>query len=212
MRNTMNNAVFISPRLVATGLIALLPVWSVCAELPQRDLVVEMRQVEEAERSGYAVGTQARTTLLAPQQVQVRNGEKASLSLGKSMPIQWVQSVSSQSTSLSTKSASASGSSGAVTNAVTWMDAGQSLKVQPRWPGKQQPVTVAVEMQSASVGDRTGADLPEQSRSQVATTVTAPLGQWVTVAATGTSQPRGVYGSEAGSNTRLLLQIRVLAP
>jgi hypothetical protein len=92
------------------------------------------------------------------------------------------------------------------------MDAGQSLKVKPRWPGGQQPVVVEVDMQSSSVGDRIGAELPEQSRSQVATTVSALLGQWVTIAATGSRPQLGVYGSDASSNTRLLLQIRVLAP
>jgi len=95
---------------------------------------------------------------------------------------------------------------------VTWMDAGQSLKVHPRWPGKQQPVLVDVEMQSASVDDRTGSELPEQSRSHLATTVSAPMGQWVTIAASGNRPQPGVYSSDASSNTRLLLQIRVLAP
>lgn len=47
-----------------------------------------------------------------------------------------------------------------VSNAMTWMEAGQSLKVQPRWLGRQQPVTVNVEIQSATVGDRTGSELP----------------------------------------------------
>lgn len=93
--------------------------------------------------------------------------------------------------------ASASSSGGSVTNAVTWMDAGQSLEVKPRWLGGQHPVVVEVDMKSASVGDRTGAELPEQSRSQVVTTVSAPLGQWVTIAATGSRPQPGVYGSDA---------------
>ena len=200
------------PALAAFCVLAMLPISPALADLPKRDLTVEMRQVEEGDSSGYAVGTQSRTPLLSAQQVQVRNGEKASLSLGKSIPMQWVQSVSTQSATLATSGASASSSGGAVTNAVTWMEAGQSLKVQPRWPGKQQPVMVEVEVQSASVGDRAGAELPDQSRSHIATTVSAPLGQWVTIAATGSSPQRGVYGSDASSQTRLLLQIRVLAP
>jgi hypothetical protein len=41
------------------------------------------------------------------------------------------------------------------------------------------------------------------------TTLGAPLGQWVTLATTGNSAQRGVYGSEAASDPRRLLQLRV---
>ena len=200
------------PTLAAFCLLAMLPVLPALAELPKRDLTVELRQVEEGDSSGYSVGTQSRTPLLAAQHVQVKNGEKASLSLGCSIPMQWVQSVTAQSATLAASGASASSSGGSLSNAVTWMDAGQILKVKPRWPGGQQPVVVDVDMQSASVGERTGAELPEQSRSQVATTVSAPLGQWVTIAATGSRPQPGVYGSDASSNPRLLLQLRLMAP
>jgi type II secretory pathway component GspD/PulD (secretin) len=158
--------------------------------------------------------------LLAPQQVQVRNGAKATLSLGKTIPVQWVQSVSTRNESLtassggsSAPSVSASSRGGRVQQAVTWLDASQNLTVQPRWPGGKLPVTLEVEVQSSSVEARTGAELPTQSRSQVVTTVSAPLGQWVTIASTGgSSAPRGVYGSEVAVETRRLLQLRVLAP
>lgn len=71
---------------------------------------------------------------------------------------------------------------------------------------------VVVEMLSATAGDRTGAELLDQSRNQVATTVSARVGQWVTTATTGSSARRGVYDSEASSNSWQLLQILVLAP
>jgi hypothetical protein len=212
MTDIMKHPAQMYPALAAFCFLSMLPVLSALAELPKRDLTVELRQVEEGDNSGYSVGTQSRTPLLTAQHVQVKNGEKASLSIGRSMPMQWVQSMTAQSATLAASGASASSSGGSVTNAVTWMDPGQSLKVKPRWPGKQQPVMVDVEMQSASVGDRTGAELPEQARSQLATTVSTPLGQWVTIAATGSSPQPGVYGSDASSNRRFLLQIRVLAP
>ena len=182
------------------------------AELPKSDLTVELRQVEEGSGPGNSVSTESRRPIPAEQRVQVRNGEKASLSVGKSMPMQWVRTVSAKSSTLATTGASASSSGGGVTNAVTWMDAGQSIKLHPRWPGGKQQVVVDVEMQSASVDDRTGSELPDQSRSQVSTTVSVPLGQWVTIATSGSNRQQGVYGSEASSNTKLLLQIRVLAP
>jgi hypothetical protein len=182
------------------------------AQLPKRDLIVEVREVEVGEGAAYTVGTQASKALLAPQQFRVRNGEKASLSVGKSMPMQWVQSASVQSAALAASGASASSNGAGVTQAVTWMNAGQRIQVQPRWPGSKQMVTVEVKVQSASVEPRVGAELPEQSQSQIETSVSAPMGQWVTIAFTGQTPQAGAYGSEAASDPRRLLQIRVLAP
>lgn len=196
--------------LAVAGLCGL-SAWPVLAQPPQRDLTVELRQVEEGS-AGYGVGTQPRVTLMAPQQVQVRNGSKASFSLGQSIPLQWVQSVSTQNSSLSVPGAEARNRGGGVRQALTWMEAGQRISVLPRWPGGQQVVSVEVEVQTASVQARAGAELPVQTRSQLATTVGAPLGQWVTIATTGGSPQRGVYSSEAAAEPRRLLQLRVSAP
>lgn len=182
------------------------------AQLPQRDLIVDVREVNVGEGAAYAVDTQASKALLAPQQLRVRNGEKASLSVGRSMPMQWIESASAHHATLSSAGVTASSSRASATSAVTWMDSGQSIKLQPRWPGPQQWVTVEIEVDSASVEGRTGTDLPAQSRSQFTTTVSAPLGHWVSMAFTGKSPQSGVYGSEADSDPRRVLQIRVLAP
>jgi len=196
--------------LVLTGFCALSAV-PAQAQLPQRDLTVELRQVEEGS-AGYAVGTQPVAALLAPQQVQVRNGSKATFSLGRAIPLQWVQSVASQNSSLSVPGAQARSSGGAVQQALIWLEAGQRISVQPRWPGGKQVATVEVELQSSAVAARSGSALPAQSRSQLTTTVSAPLGQWVTLAITGDSAQRGAYGSEAGTQARRLLQLRVSVP
>jgi hypothetical protein len=184
---------------------------TVQAQLPQRDLTVELRQTDEGG-AGYVVGTQPRVPLLAPQQVQVRNGARASLSCGQAMPMQWVQSAAAHSASLAASGVSAGSRGGAVTQALTWLEAGQKLTVKPSWPGGKRAATVEVEVQSARVEARTGAELPAQKRSQVATTVSAPLGQWVTIAITGSSPQPGVYSSEAANEPRRLLQLRVTAP
>lgn len=195
--------------------LGLLLAAAVRADLPQRDLLIELRQVEEGG-AGYAVGTPPSTPLLAPQQVRVRNGERATLRLGQSIPVQWVKSVESRSGSLAAGGATASLSGGGVTQEMTWMDAGQSLNVKPHWPGGRQPVTLQVEVQSAGVephaGVAVGASLPVQARSQLVTTVTTPLDAWVTIASTGAAAPRGSYGSEAAQDTRRLLQLRVQTP
>jgi hypothetical protein len=182
------------------------------ADLPKRDLIVELRQVEEGEKTGYSVSTQSRNSALVEQHVQVRNGEKASVSVGRSIPMQWVQSAATQSETLPVTSASASSKASTVTNGITWMDAGQIFKVQPRWSGAKQPVTMTIEVQTSSVGDRVGAELPEQLRSQMATTISAPLDQWVTIARSGSNLQRGVYGSDQETQAKRLLQIRVRAP
>lgn len=185
----------------ALGLLSTLPAQ---AQLPPRDLVVELRQIGESNAN--TARTQPATAPFAAQRIQVRNGEKATLTMGQSVPIRFVQAVGG--------SDAQSGSGGGVSYGLVWMQAGQSMAVQPRWPGGSQPVKVDIDVQSSSLQAPTGnAELPSQARSQLATTVSAPLGQWVTVAATGGGQAQpGSYSSEAAADTRQLVQIRVLAP
>jgi len=182
------------------------------AQLPQRNLIVDVRQVEAGNDGGYSVGTKTREALMTAQTVNVRNGEKASLNVSKAMPMQWVQSVSVQSASMAASGVSANNTGGGVTNALVWLEAGQSLQVQPRWPGGKQPVRVDIEVQSTSVAPRSGTELPDQTKSQLVTTVNAPLGQWVTMAISGSAPQAGVYSSQSAANNQRLLQIRVLAP
>ncbi len=186
------------------ALILLLPLWAgpASAQAPRRDLVVELRQIEEGDAAGYTVRTQPAKGLLQPQQVRVRNGNKASLRLSQTIPVTWVQSV---------KTPRGSGGA-AVTRGLTWLDSGQQLTVQPTWPGGKQDVTVEIEVQSASVEPRSGVELPDQARSQLATTVSAPLGQWVTIAASGERAQRGSYSSDAAEEHPSLIQIRVTTP
>lgn len=128
------------------------------------------------------------------------------------MSLQWVQSVTLQSAALATSGASASSTGGGVNNAIVWMQAGQSFKVQPSWPGGKLPASVEIDVQSADVSQRNGTELPDQSNSRLTTTLNLPLGQWVTIAISGSSPQPGVYSSQSASNSRRLLQIRVLAP
>lgn len=171
------------------------------AQLPQRDLVVDVRQIEEGQ-TGYGVSTRPQTPLLAPQQVQMRNGSRAQLGFTQAIPLLWV------------KEAHAAGpqSGAGVKQGLTWLQAGQQLKVHASWPGGQRPVTVEVEVLTASVEAQPGADLPTQQRGELVTTVQAPLGQWVTIARSGQSAARGSYSSDAASQRPRLLQLRVTAP
>lgn len=185
------------------------------------DLTVELRQIREgqedqdgpqADSSGgaYTVGTTNRTVNFVPQQVRVRNGEKASVQINQSMPMQWVQKIESQSATLTAAGTSASNTSGGVTQAVTWMEAGQSLTVTPHWTGGKQAVKLDIEVQSSAVDERTSADLPATSRQRYSTTVTAPLRKWVTIATSGIAPKPGSYSSTGSSDGRRLVQVRVL--
>lgn len=191
---------------------------------PKADLTVELRQVKEGQEDqdspqpsggAYIVGTAPRAVDFAPQQVRVSNGEKASLHINQSMPMQWVQKIEAQAATLSATSASASVSansqSGGLTQAVTWMEAGQSLSVTPLWPGGKQAARVEIEVQSSAVDERTGSELPNTARQHLATTVSAPLGRWVTIATTGKAARPGSYSSAGSSDGRRLMQIRVTA-
>jgi len=204
--------------ITATALLCLAPI-SAHAAPPKVDLTVELRQIKEGQEDqdnpqagnsgGYSVGTANRAVDFAQQQVRVRNGEKASLQINQSMPMQWVQKIESQSATLSAAGTSASNNSGGVTQAVTWMESGQSLTVTPSWPGGKQVVKVEIEAQASAVDERTSSDLPATSRQRYSTTVSAPLNQWVTIARSGQAARAGSYSSAGSSDGRRLTQIRV---
>jgi hypothetical protein len=187
------------------------------ASLPPADLTVELRQVVEGREEGakdgavhYTAGTPDAGPW-EPQSVQVCNGEKAMLRLMDAIPMQWTQSVSTQNASGNGNNNTNTTQAG-VTNALVWFDGGQGLSVQPRWPGGKQPVVLVLEVQGASTQPQVGAALNKQSRNTVSTTLTVPLAQWVTLAATGRPARAGVYSSNAGEAGRRFLQVRVSTP
>ena len=212
--------------LAVTALLCLPPMATAAEKLNRvivrqalLDLTVELRQVKEGEEDqdsnpqasagAYTVGTANRAVDFAPQQVRVRNGEKASLQINQSMPMQWVQKIESQSATLSAGGTSASSSSGGVTQAVTWMESGQSLTVTPHWPGGKLPVKIEIEVQSSAVDERVSSDLPATQRQRYTSTVSAPLNRWVTIASSGKPARAGSYSSAGSSEGRRLRQIRV---
>jgi len=196
------------------ALACLLPA-AALAEAPKRDLSIELRQVREGQENtdsaggAYTVGTAPRGADFAPQQVRVRNGEKAILAMNQSMPMQWVQKIESQSATLTHRGSAARGNSGGITTAATWMESGQNLTVTAHWAGGKQPAKLDIEMLAAVVDERTSSDLPATSRQRVSTTITAPLQQWITIASSGKPARPGSYSSTGSSEGRTLVQIRV---
>lgn len=189
---------------LAAGVLLSAAFLSAQAQLPKRDLAIEVRQVDSRDGNrtqASVVGTQPRAATLVAQKVVVRNGEKATLRFNVSMPVQWTQRIDLQSSDVN--------SSTGVTNSVTWMDAGQSMVVTPRWTGVKQPVSVEIEILTAAVEDRNGAELPSQMRSQTATTVSAPIGEWVTIATEGQASQAGVYTSAPSGAASRAIELRV---
>ena len=145
--------------------------------------------------------------------VRVKNGGQASLRIGSTVFVQWVQAAGAQTATRGAPGGSASSAGGGVVNAVSALSAGQSLVVKPHWPGGKQPVTVELAVQQAGLDASATGPLPSQTQRQFSTTVVAPLGEWVTVATTGRStDPPGVYSSQAAAQVAQAIQLRVTAP
>lgn len=185
-------------------LALLLPLCVAAQGLAERDLVLELREIEEGT-SGYSVGTRPAAPLMPLQRVRVRNGEAATLANNTTTPYQWV------------KQAQAAGTQGGagVERELVWVQTGRTLQLQPEWDGKQT-VIVSVQMQSAAAATEPGRELPGQQRGEVVTRVTVPLGRWVTLARSGAGQEatRGSthYSSDGAAQRARLLQLRVSAP
>ena len=195
-------------RIALTMLVSLTSIAG-AAGLPKTDLKIQLREVEESDSSGYSVGTQSITTSLVAQSLNVQNGEKASLRFSVAMPMTWVQKIEAPSTLATITGASALSSGAGITNALIWLEAGQGVTVTPRWPGGNQPVSMEIDIQTATVGERTGADLPKQTRNHVTTTTSAAMGEWVTIAKSGQRAQTGSYSSSAAADSPQLIQIRV---
>ena len=191
---------------------------SVAAKLPVRNMTVELHVVVQAEADRTVVRTQpVQERDLDIQKVFVMNGERAQVKLNRSLPLQWVKTAASRTSSATTATGdTASTESKGVENATTWVDAGQGLAVQVRWPGGKQPAVVEVEVDTTAAEAHAEHSVPAQARSRFATTVAVPLGEWFTIAVTGPKaapEQLGVYSTRAvDADAAKLVQLRVLAP
>lgn len=225
--------------LILAALALLMPTApAIAAErLPMRNLLVEVRQGDESQLRASGAGIQQGAVVIGPngeasvrggvtfeargrndargssQQVSVLNGGRASVRIGASVPMQWLQWAWTPD--------------GPVVVAETgFVETGRGFVVQPRWPGGNAAVTVEV---STEATDRAsgglpsrhapdGQPLPEGSLQQagVLSTLRLPLGEWVTVARAGESHStseRGVVSTrEVQRDRRFVLQMRVTAP
>lgn len=174
--------------------------------LPQRDLIVELRVVAAGAGGGSAwdlnSGDAARERLAA-QRVRVRNGRSATLSLAVTRPVQTWQVLPGVWR-------------GVAAPATQWISAGQSLVVEPRWPGGTRPVAVTLRA-TATHFDPTvavgSASPPERREAALETVVDVTLGDWVVIASSGhaAAGPADAIGTRDARSQALQLRIS-LAP
>jgi hypothetical protein len=187
---------------------------------PAVNLLVEIRMLDEAQAGGHGSYTVSTQSLAAEAplalQLQVLNGQAAALRIGQRMPVQWVQAAARGA---GLASGSATDSAAAVVQAVTWVNAGQGLWVQPQWPGGEQPVHLALRVDSSTTGPPPAGSttaLPVERSGQVGTRLDVKLGAWTTFAATGPVAAAGpaytVSTLALSDRGRQLMQVRVSLP
>ena len=207
------------------------------ARLPLRNLLIEVRQGDEASLSESGGGLRSGAVTVGPngevlaragvnvearsaesarqttQQVRVLNGGQASVRIGVAGPMQWWQWVLTPQ-------------GPAVIAGSQLVETGHGFVVQPRWPGGDAPVTVEVRSEASTLASGglpsryspDGLPLPERSveRSGALTTVQLPLGEWITVASSGEAlqrSKRGVLSTrDVARERRVVVQMRVTLP
>jgi hypothetical protein len=205
--------------------------------LPQRNLLIELRQTDGSSASASGGGLRSGTVIVGPNgEVQARgevgvgtrqiergsegvgalrvlNGGQGMLSTGFSVPLTWYSVVWTPS------GPGLVGTPGLV-------DVGRRVAVRPRWPGGNAPVTVEIRSEASAMAggampSRFGLDgqpLPDNSTESAGllTTLQLPLGEWVTVAGSTSAESRSergsVYSTQSRAQGQSLLQMRVTAP
>jgi hypothetical protein len=180
---------------------------------------------------GVGLSTQRREDERPPtQRLLVLNGATARVKLTERTPIQWVDYTAQVDPN--SASAGAAGTAGSNANASSKVFAAprsgmveqtQGFTVTPHWPGGRQSVRVELQAQAPRIAATAGLSgagaAGEQASSQLSTqtVVLLPLGQWQTVARSGStpqrSEPGLLSSRDTESHSLRELQIRVeLAP
>jgi hypothetical protein len=190
-------------------LVVLLPGVALAAP-PQRNLLIELRETTGGAGNGWNLrsGDASAARERPPQQLRVLNGASASMRLEVTRPLQVWQALPVVGP--------AGGAMPIPVPTTQWVTAGQRITVQPHWPGGREPVSVEISAEASRFDPSVvvgSAELPQKSDAGLKTTVLAPLGEWITLAASGagSDDPNVVATSQAA--TPRVLQLRVsLAP
>jgi hypothetical protein len=143
--------------------------------LPQRNLVIDWRQIDDNETTsqpaarwsstvttsgaqlsvsgGVTVSTQQRSSSQSfSQQMRVLNGGRVTVRLNQSVPVMWVEAAQTNTNpAAGYGGANLPRSGAAVVQGLTWLDAGRQISLQPRWPGGELPAVVDVQVDNATL-------------------------------------------------------------
>lgn len=192
--------------LVLAPLLAIAPRLAPAAP-PARNLCVELRESGATDRSaGWQIGSaEARDARERPssQRLCVRNGESASLALDVARPVQVWQMAPGVVLPVALPS-------------TQWLHAGQRIELRPRWDGGNAPVSIELATHASRFDPHVAAgssEPPQRAAADVRTTLSVPLGRWVTIAASNAAEPEaGVVASSQALPARVV-ELRVdLAP
>lgn len=179
--------------------LALAPVlgWSAA---PGRNLCVELRE-SGADAAGWQVSSDAARSGrdLQPQRLCVQNGESVSLALELTRPVQLWQAAPGVVLPIPVPT-------------THWLHAGQRLDVRPRWAGAKAPVSIEIAARASRFdpGVAAGsAQAPSRAGAELRTTLSVPLGEWVTIASTGDPAPDAGSVSTRQARAGRVLQLRV---
>ncbi len=195
---------------------------------PARNLEIELRWVESSVSGAALAGVRDGAVVIgtagsvspkplitlstrrpdeadAPaQRIIVMNGKSASISMSEQTPVQWVDYGVQLPAGQTTSTANARVTAVPRTRMV---ERTRGFVVTPQWPGGKQPVQVELKA-TRPQGD--------EGQTLVFSTVQVPLGDWITVARSGSlhpPQPGVVSSSDAEGQVSRELQLRVsLAP
>lgn len=183
-----------------------------------QDFQIELRQISDPESTGttgvpahWGTATTEASTL-TPLLVRVRNGESVRWQLQLAQPMQWTQGAQVHVVQLAASGTSIGSQGSSVSQGIYLAQSGLVFQVTPIASSGRGPIRLDVDIRSQHTQERMTTDLPQALGLVLTTSVSAPLGQWVTLARSGAGTTPGVYRSDAAGRTPMLLQLRVSVP
>jgi hypothetical protein len=206
-------ASFVAPFAVALAQGAPLPALNLRAEVRWVD-ASQQRSRSAGGAGSVSIGTggvasgDAQVTLRASgreaegevlQQVLVLNGGSARVRLSQAVPLQWVEGLQGPR-----------GRAGVLRQ--SWVEVATGVVLRPRWPGADALVELEVLAETPVAASEGSA----AARETIGTQVLVPLGEWVTLARSGTQQElreRGTVSTrDVERSSQRELQVRISRP
>jgi hypothetical protein len=157
--------------------LSLCATWADSAppSLPQRNLVIEWRQIDDSEAAGQPAARLSTTVSTSgaqvnvsggvtvstqhrlgsrdfSQQLRVLNGGRTTVRINQRIPVMWVEAAQIQTnTAVGYGNPTTPRAGATVVQGLTWLDAGRQITLQPRWPGGDQPAVVDIQVDSAAI-------------------------------------------------------------